>query len=279
MKKLTFAGICLFLLIIIFSTYQIPAQAAPPAQLTVFPTPTPGPDGKIIYIVQEDDTLWRISAITGVSIDELRDLNKLGPEDPIRPGDHLLIGLAGPVDVIPTPGPSPTPAPQLPTPSPEPGWGIVCIILYNDINGDSLRQEDEPSIPDGAISLNKRLGGISFTADTPSGGISPDAETPEELGFTCFEELPEGEYNVTVAVPEGYNPTTELNQVLIIVAGDEVFISFGAQANSETLAEIAIVPESPRRSPVLGIAGGLILVIGIGLGIYALLYSRSIRLN
>ena len=42
-----------------------PAYAAPALQLTEFPTPTPGPDGRIIYIVQDGDTLWRIAAVKG----------------------------------------------------------------------------------------------------------------------------------------------------------------------------------------------------------------------
>lgn len=244
------------------------------AQLTVFPTPTPGPDGRILYIVQTNDTLWRISAITNVSIDELRDLNNLGPDDPIRPGDVLLIGYAGPAEVSPTAGPSPTPAPQLPTATSEPGWGNLCVILYNDLNGDSMRQEEEPSIPLGQINVSNRSGSISLTAETPSGGNSPDAETAEERGYTCFEELSQGIFIVTVAIPEGYNPTTVLNRTVELEAGDETFLSFGAQANSDKQAESAIIPESPRRSPLLGIIGGVLLLAGLGLGIYAGLLRR-----
>ncbi|MEE8567807.1 MAG: LysM domain-containing protein, partial [Anaerolineales bacterium] len=51
-----------------------PANASfpkiPPAQPTPFLTPTPGPDGIIIYIVQEGDSLWRIAAIAGITVEE-----------------------------------------------------------------------------------------------------------------------------------------------------------------------------------------------------------------
>jgi hypothetical protein len=43
-------------------------------------------------------------------------------------------------------------------------------------------------------------------------------------------------------------------------------LSFGAQANSETLAETALIPESPRRSPA-GYHRWIALAIGVGLGI------------
>jgi hypothetical protein len=274
-KRLLFV-FALILLLLVLSA-RLPAQAAPPAQLTVFPTPTPGADGRILYIVQEGDTLWRISAITGVSIDTLRSLNNLGAETPIKPGDQLLIGMAGPVlEATATPGPSATPARLQPTGTTGPGWGIICVLLYNDVNGDSLRQEEEVSMIGGAISVSDRLGRVSLTAETPSGGISdllfPE---PEDLGYTCFDELPEGEYNVTVAIPEGYNPTTVLNRSFMLKAGDETLLAFGAQASAETAAETAIIPETPGRSPLLGIAGGLMLLIGAGLGFYAFFLRRG----
>lgn len=275
-------GISIFLLSLLALSIRLPIQAAPPAQLTVFPTPTPGADGRIVYIVQEGDTLWRISAITGVSLDELRRLNNL-TGDTVTPGQQLLIGMAGPAEQpTATPGPSATPGPALPTSTTGPGWGIICVLLYEDVNGDSLRQEEETSLIGGAISVNDRLGRVSETADTPSGGISDLFEPePEDLGYTCFDQLPEGEYNVTVAIPEGYNPTTVLNRGFDLKAGDETLVAFGAQANTETIAESAIIPETPGRSPLLGIAGGLLLLVGAGLGFYAffLRRGRSVKID
>jgi hypothetical protein len=167
---------------------RFPAVVA--AQLTVFPTPTPGPDGRILYIIQPNDTLWRISAITGVSIEDLRALNNLGPDTPIRPGDIMLIGLAGPAEVSPTPGPSSTPAPQEPTATTEPGWGNLCVILYDDQNGDSMRQEEEPSIPRGQINISNRSGSISHTAESPSGGNSRTPRLPKTRVISALPSFP-----------------------------------------------------------------------------------------
>ena len=111
-------------------SFTIPALAAPKAQQTVFPTPTPGPDGRIIYIVQPGDTLWRVSAITGVPLDELRGLNNLGADEPIFEGQELLIGFGGPAEVTPTPGPRPTAAPDQPTPTAETGSPRRSVIPY-----------------------------------------------------------------------------------------------------------------------------------------------------
>jgi hypothetical protein len=253
----------------------IPTMAAPLAQLTSFPTPTPGADGRIMYIVKSGDSLWRISAVAGIPIDELRALNNLGTNDVIKPGQELMLGLGGPASPLSTPGPPPTPTSELPTPTPGIGTGTLCVLLFEDVNGDSIRQEEEPSLPGGAISVNDRFGEISLTADTPPGGISENLyPEPEEIGFTCFEELEKGEYNVTVASPEGYNATTPLSYFVVLNAGDETLLDFGAQPNTETLAK-APIPVGIGKSPTLGILGGLVLVLGIGLGIYTLIFRRK----
>jgi hypothetical protein len=274
MRKIVWSFTLLALGALLFLQAGSQTLAAPQAQLTPFPTPTAGPDGRILYTVQSGDSLWRIAAVAGIPLDELRALNNLGPDDIITPGQKILLGLGGPAGQLPTQGPAPTATSELPTPTPGVGTGDLCILLYEDVNGDAVRQEDELSLPGGAISVNDRLGDVSLTADTPSGGISdalfPD---PEELGFTCFRELEPGDYNITVAIPDGYNPTTPLSFVTHLFIGDETLMDFGAQPNSDTLAREAI-PITRANSPLLGTLGILILVAGVGFGIYVLLFQR-----
>jgi hypothetical protein len=234
-----------------------PALAAPELQIPIY-TPTPGPDGRIIYIVKPNDTLLGISLVTGVSIEQLRALNNL-VGDTIYEGQELVLGLGGPVEFTPTPGPTPTATKILPSPTPKPGKGDLCILLFNDLNGDSIRQESEPSIPDGAISFGNRAGSVSETVASVI-GLEPQ----------CFTDLPEGAYTISIAVPEGYNPTTETSYELTLKAGDKTYINFGAQANSQTAVESPIIPEpGTGRSPLLGIIGVLFLLSGIGFAIFA----------
>jgi hypothetical protein len=249
-----------------------PAVAAsvpgtPVAQFTPFPTPTPGRDGRIVYIAVEGDSAWRIAAIFGFAgekYEELRTLNKWGDNPIIRPGDEVILGFSGPVEPTPFAGPSPTPAPVLPTPSPEAGWGELCLILFNDLSGDSLRQESEPSLTGGAISISNRSGTYSQTGDT-----APGSE------HQCFTNLPEGFYNITVAIPDGYNPTTVLNYAIEIMAGEKHYVSFGAQANSETVAE-APAPQGTGRSIWLGLLGGSLVVAALGLALFG---GRLLRIK
>ncbi len=274
MRRLVLIITLLALACLLFFQASLRTLAAPQAQLTPFPTPTAGPDGRILYTVQSGDSLWRIAAVAGIPLEELRAMNNLGPDDIISPGQKILLGLGGPAGQLPTQGPPPTPTSELPTPTPGVGTGTLCILLYADVNGDAVRQEDELSLPGGAISVNDRLGEVSLTADTPSGGISEALfPEPEELGFTCFTELESGNYNVTVAIPDGYNPTTPLSFATHLYIGDETLMAFGAQPNSEVLARESI-PITRANSPLLGALGVLILVAGIGLGVYILLFQR-----
>jgi len=240
-----------------------PVQAAPPLQIPIY-TPTPGPDGSIIYIVKANDTLLGISLLTGVPVEKLRAMNNL-TSDTIFEGQKLMLGLAGPAEVTPTAGPTPTPTPILPTPSPKPGQARLCILLFNDLNGDSIRQESEASIPDGAISFGNPSGSVSQSTNT-GGGLDPQ----------CFDKLPEGDYTISVAVPEGYNPTSQTSYEITLKAGDQTYVNFGAQANSQTEAEAPAIPaQEGTRSPLLGILGVLFLIAGAGVAFFAMRNLRA----
>jgi hypothetical protein len=250
--------------VIVFMIGSIPnASAAPAAQFTPFPTPTPGTDGRIVYIVQANDSWWRIAAIYAIDLNALLGLNDATSETILLEGEEVLLGFGGPSEVTPTAGPSPTPGPILPTATALPGSGTLCVILYNDVNGDSIRQEEEVSIPDGAISVSDRSGEVNLTEPTGTG-----------LEAFCFAELMQGEYTISVAVPEGYNPTTVLNYTLDLEPGTETYLDFGAHVSSAVEAEEA-AEGSSSRSLVLGIAGGVLLLGGIGLAVYATLIGRT----
>jgi LysM repeat protein len=266
MKRVQFVPKLFFLILLIplfgLAIWRSPVRAAPVYQLTPFPTPTPGPDGRIIYIVQPNDTLLRISLIAGISVDELRGLNNLTGEN-IIVGQELLLGLGGPSQVTPTPGPSPTPTVVVPTSTPQPGSGTLCVLLYLDENGDSIRQETEPSIEGSAISITGQSSQVSLTETTKS-GLDPQ----------CFTDLPQDRYTVSVAVPEGYNPTTQSSYILDLNAGDKSYLDFGAQPNSQTQVNTPVQPVESGRTPLFGILGALLLLVGAGLALFAGRYLR-----
>jgi hypothetical protein len=91
--------------------------------------------------------------------------------------------------------------------------------------------------------------------------INPDATAYQGM---CFANVPPGKYNVSVAAPDGYNPTMSLTSSLDVNPGDSVSINFGAQLKATASAS----PVSKGPSPLLGVIGAALLLGGIGMGAY-----------
>ncbi len=242
----------------------LPAQAAPAQQQVA--TNTALPDGRILYTVKAGDTCSLIGLLYNISIEQLRELNENINADctNLIPGQNLLIALAGPAGPSPTPGPSPTAAPPTVTPTPFAGTTEICVLLFNDLNGDALRETDEPVIPGGAISVSETSGKFSKTLETAA---NPD---PNAYQGVCFSDVPEGNYNIGAAIPDNYNATMSLNYTMDVKAGDRAFVDFGAQSRETTVAVPTPGNDGGGLSPLLGFFGGFLLLGGLGLGWYAL---------
>jgi hypothetical protein len=224
-----------------------------------YQTPTPNADGQILYTVQEGDTCIRVSLITLVTLDDIIALNDLGPECDIFPSQQLLLAQLDPI--TPTPeGPVPTATPGLPTPTPFEGTGQVCVALFEDLDGNQKRSPDELYLGGGVISVSNRVGTYSETKNTVGG----DPALTDLM--VCFEDLEEGEYNLSMGVPDGYNPTTSMNYALTVTAGDTVVVDFGAQPSTQMI-DGDVVPGG-GRSPLLLAIGLFLLAGGAGMAFF-----------
>lgn len=70
-----------------------PAPPKPPAQ-TVAPQKKPAQPEKRLHEVRRGETLFSIAKKYGTTMDELRRLNHLPKNDPIQPGQRLIVGAA-----------------------------------------------------------------------------------------------------------------------------------------------------------------------------------------
>ncbi|GAB4498538.1 MAG: hypothetical protein OHK003_11100 [Anaerolineales bacterium] len=237
----------------------LPAGAAPNVQQYV--TPTPGADGRILYVVQPGDNCFRVAALHGITVDQLRQLNsRLDENCTLTEGQELLIGVvaAAPptVEVNLTPG-----TPTL-TPTPLSGLTEVCVLLFNDVNGNAMREEAEPAVAGGAVSVTEINGKYSASLDT----ILP--ADPAAYQGVCFTNIPEGTYNITVGIPDNFNPTMSLSYSLKVNAGDRAFVDFGAQSK-DVVVDPGTEGSGGGTSTALVIFGVLLLLGGAGLGYYA----------
>ncbi|MBK9007206.1 MAG: LysM peptidoglycan-binding domain-containing protein [Anaerolineae bacterium] len=261
MNRRTILIICFYLLSILvvgiaFSSTQ--ASAAPRGQ--GFVTATPGADGRILYTVVDGDNCGQVALLHGITVAQLRLLNtRLDQDCNLTVGQQLVVGV---ISIEPTAGPAPTLPSPTPTSTPIDGTTIVCVLLFNDANGDALRQETEFGIDGGAVSLTNINGSYAETKDTVS-TFDPDTLEPDR---SCFEDVPQGDYNVSMAVPDSYNPTMVMSYNFTVRAGDRASVDFGAQPKTVTVSEPT---EGGGRSSILGIFGILLLLAGAGLGYYS----------
>src|SRR5688572_28881710 len=131
--------LCFILITLLLLGIALPfqaASAAPPAQ---FVTATPGPDGRIMYTVVEGDSCLQVVLLHGITETQLRQLNnRLDQNCTLTIGQQLVEGLAQ--NNEPTAGPAPTlPSPTV-TATAVSGTTEVCVLLFEDMNGDALRQ-------------------------------------------------------------------------------------------------------------------------------------------
>jgi hypothetical protein len=231
-------------------------RPARPAQQVAFQTPTPGPDGKIVYIVQEGDALWTIAALAEITVEELQALNGIQAGDFISPGMELLLGFGGPALATPAPQDQPSPTPEVTATEQTIGQGDICVLLFLDANGNARMEAEELPLSEGAISV----------ADS-DGVVVGEHTSDETLEGFCFTNLVEGDYNVSAAVPADHNPTTTMNLPARLAAGEIKHVEFGAQPSAALRGEQP--GDSGAQSPLLGILGLAMLVVAGALGYYA----------
>jgi hypothetical protein len=243
----------------------LPANAAP--SLQQYLTPTPGADGRILYVVKPGDNCFVVATLHNISVEQLRQLNsKLDENCTVTEGQELLIGVVSPATSTPEAVTS-LGTPTI-TPTPLSGTTEICALIYDDVNGNAVREEIEPAVAGGAVSVTEINGAYSASLET----VIP-ADSAAFQGI-CFVDVPEGNYNITVAIPENYNATTSLNSTLDVNAGDTAYVPFGIQSQDVVVDNTATDKPQDGQSTLLGIIGGILLLGGVGLGYYAYRTSR-----
>ena len=268
-RKTIFLTLCLLLLcsIILILTVTKPVKAVSSFQAS-YQTPTPNAEGQIIYTVREGDTCTSIYLLfqNRVPIEQIVALNGLDEDCTLNVSQKLIIATVEPATATLT-GPVPTATIGPPTPTPFDGNAELCVVLFEDLDGNQMRSETEFYLSGGVISVNDRGGTYSETKETVGGD-------PEEVEPACFDDVPEGEYNLSMGIPDGYYATTSLNMALSVTAGDTIVVDFGAQPASQG-SDPEIPAEDNGRSPLLLVIGILFLAGGAGLAFFFIRFRRQ----
>jgi LysM repeat protein len=251
-----------------------PPTSPPVVKLPPFVLPTALPDGSVVYIVQSGDSLWRIAANTGKTIDEIKAMNGL-TSNVLTAGQRIIIGQG------PTATPAPTIAPtedlqalsdtasapataESPSPTAPPaGTTEICALLYEDINGNGQQEANEAAIPGGQLAILDANTGAPLQAYTTK---------PEDTNGHCFQDLPPGSYTVAATAPAGYNPTTATSVLQQADAGLHYKLQFGAQRGSRAVSGAG--SKSNLRMALFGAAGVVFLLLAAGIAGFLMLRRR-----
>jgi hypothetical protein len=246
--------------------WAAPVQADTKQPQAYYQTPTPDATGRIVYRVKKNDTCTSIFLLTGVDVNTLRQLNKLDENCTLSEGQDLLLGIFQRPTLAASA--TPTAGPSIPTPTASNGSGQICIYLFFDTNGNAMPEDNEPPIENGAFSIQDKDNKVNQSGRT---GLTP----------VC-KDIPEGDYNISVAPPEGFNPTTNMNYSLKLAAGDKHIIPFGAQPNTVAVGPTpsagGVNPSQNSNGIWLLLAGLLLILSGVGLGVYFVFISRKNRI-
>ena len=158
------------------------------------------------------------------------------------------------------------------------GEGQVCVRAFEDRNGNSTFDANEPLITQG-IGVNL-LNALGVTIDSKLLGDSPTAAQ----GVACFQQLGIGDYTVIVTSAD-YSAVTPTSFSAMVVAGSvPVRFDFGGQLLSNELTSTtntsSISPAESQTQTLQGILFGVIgaiIVMGILVIIGMLIYFGVFR--
>lgn len=251
---------------------QSAATLSPAATQTLA---TADANGRIVHTVQADDTLSSIAFAYGVTVDDLRRLNNLPADSElIVLGSQLIVRDGGPTP-SPTSEPTSTDDPVAATdvPEAEPTQvaevveepeasvpGRICVMSYNDENGNALRDNSENRQP-----------GVTFVLDD-SQDIVGRYTTDGISEPYCFADLMPGVYTVRWE-DAAFTATTSQSWQVNLAAGDIVEREFGVQPAGAPAAveggSAALIERLPAW--VVALAGALAIVLllaALGAAIY-----------
>lgn len=285
-----------------------PTSETPPTPQGPQYTPTPRPDGAIVHTIESGDTLFGLAIAYDVPVDQIYELNDLGPNDLLSLGQEIVISVSGDA-AQPTPTPSPQPETAAPEATEEPtspeggsggpaaapaeGKASVCVLAFYDANANMFREADEGEmlLPNAEINLLAQSGPVdSRTTD----GISEP---------WCFTDLEPGNYILRHSPPPGYT-LTDGGQINFKLSAGQVWdleLAYvrdeeGAAANPDT-PENSDDPaaESPENNPtdepennddegsgvtnvlnvILRVSGFIVLALAVAVLVLFILSRRS----
>jgi LysM repeat protein len=244
------------------SSSQDEDNSAAPLIITPITLAEPREDGSIVHVIKPGQSLWMVAAYYDADLDYLYQINGLGENDVVQPGDEIYVQLA---EGQPPP---PTPTPRL-TYLVQEGDSSWLIAARHGIELDfflSLNGLAEDTVLQPGTEVRVHLAAGEAPPPTPTPPVTYKVQEGDSLWTIAAQ------HNLTIEQLLTWNNLTEDS---FIVAGEELTIreveptatptatatataavavaaAFNATPNPETAAMMAeITPAAPSSGPVL----------------------------
>jgi hypothetical protein len=163
-----------------------------------------------------------------------------------------------------TPVPTATATPQrqetpTPTAPPAPTTGQICVLAYNDLNGDGQQGADE-----------SLLAGVVFALSDASG--PRDSYTTDSVTEPhCFTDLALGNYQLAIKPPANYASTTPSAMTISLGAGIKPNVNYGARRSGPAPAPTLTGGASSGGATTGGSPGSTVRTLLILVGVLVLI--------
>jgi hypothetical protein len=155
-------------------------------------------------------------------------------------------------------------------PAAQQGAGQICVLAFNDQNGNGVREADEPLLAD-----------VSFTL-ADAAGVKDSYKTDGNSEPFCFDKLALVQYTVQARRTAALEGTTEGQwAVPPLASGAQFDVTYGARKVDSGAAQSASATTSGGSTSTLGriVLGVLGLVVLAGAGLLALTTLQRARGN
>jgi hypothetical protein len=243
-------------------------QPAPAAPAAPAPTALPRPDGALVHIVTSGDTVFGLALQYDVPMDNILRLNGLTKESYLLIGQELVIAGGNPAAAPPTassstatPAPAPTGTPVAVSAAAPPAADKtqLCVSAFDDLNGDSIRAENE-GLTDGAI----------FYVTDEHDQLIVTYLTDGQSEPHCFTRLTPGKFDLLIEPAAGTLATSDRRWRISLDPGATLNVNFGSRSSGRAAA--ATTASSPAGDGGAAIGLAFVVIIAVAGG---LLYRRQ----
>jgi len=212
-------------------------------------------DGSASFNQVAQGFTFRPTLNPGTHLIEVRAINRVNAVSSIV--SATLVVQSPTATLSPTLAPAsatPTALPtNTPTYTPAPSVGALCVLVYNDSNGNGARDSSET-----------RLAGAQITVKNSNNQVVGSWTTDGINEPRCFTNLPPGPYTVTEINPPNYVSTTPDTLATSVYAGLAFGLEFGDKPVAPTNTPTRTPTTAPTSSAVIDAPNGLKATVSAG---------------